>query len=346
MTSIVVHMYHSYDRYKMVHMNYTSPDIVIDRLGAIPLVSQLTGQIKQALLRDRLGSGSALPSVRQLSNDLDLDSETVARAYGLLARDSIIRPRHSGGPVVAREGKTTVCRLAALSMALQVHETLMSPVSVTTDHVEALGRTRPLIDLGGDLVDAVDHGDTTELFLGDVSGHGIGAGIVMAMVKSAVRMGLRRGASLSELLGDLNEVLMDTTGPRMFATLACLRIDRAGRLEYALAGHHHIAHCRETTAEVRRLSRGDLPLGLFEGATYGSAVVDLEPGDLLAVYTDGLNETADHLDFELGHTAIERTLIELASRPLEAIHEAVFSLVEGHGPQADDRTLLLVRRTN
>ena len=75
-------------------------------------------------------------------------------------------------------------------------------------------------------------------------------------------------------------------------------------------------------------------------------MVNLEPGDLLAVYSDGLNETADQFDAELGHTTIERTLIERATRPLEAIHEAVFTLVEGHGPQADDRTLLLVRRTN
>lgn len=327
-------------------MEHASPDIVIDRESPIPPVSQLTGQIKQALLRDRLEPGSALPSVRQLSKDLDLDFETVAKAYRLLARDSIIRPRRSRGPLVAPESKTTLHRLAALEMARRVHDTLMAPVGVTVNGIEALGRTHPLLDLGGDLVDAVDRNEVTDLFLGDVSGHGLGAGIVMAMVKSAIRMGLRRGAPLSELLGDLNDVLTDTTGPSMYATLACLRIDRAGRVECALAGHHHIAHYRAATGEVRRLSRRGLPIGLFEEVTYESSMVDLEPNDLLAVYTDGLNETADQLDVELGHTAIEQTLIAHATSPLEAIHEAVFTLVEGHGPQADDRTLLLVRRTS
>ena len=327
-------------------MEHCSPDIVIDREGPVPLVSQLTGQIKQALLRDRLGPGSALPSVRQLSNDLDLDTETVSKAYHLLARDSILRPRRSRGPLVARESKTVVLRLHTLAMARRVHDTLMSPISVTANGIEALGRTHPLLDLGGDLVDAVERDEATDLFLGDVSGHGLGAGIVMAMVKSAIRMGLRRGSGLSELLGDLNDVLTDTTGPTMYATLACLRMDRAGRVQYALAGHHHIALCRPATGEVRRLDHRDLPLGLFDAATFDPAAVELEPGDLLAVYTDGLHETIDELDSELGHTAIERSLIEHATRPLEAIHEAVFTLVEGHGPQADDRTLLLVRRTS
>ena len=74
--------------------------------------------------------------------------------------------------------------------------------------------------------------------------------------------------------------------------------------------------------------------------------MSLEPGDLLAVYTDGLNETVDRFDVELDHERIDRTVTALATRPLEAIQQAVFATVEAHGPQADDRTLLLVRRTS
>jgi serine phosphatase RsbU (regulator of sigma subunit) len=71
--------------------------------------------------------------------------------------------------------------------------------------------------------------------------------------------------------------------------------------------------------------------------------VALEPGDLLVVYTDGLNETTDASDEELGHEAIERTVTALAARPLPEIRQAVFDLVEQHGEQTDDRRLLLVR---
>ena len=137
----------------------------------------------------------------------------------------------------------------------------------------------------------------------------------MAMVKSSIRMGLRKREGLPELLCD------------------------------ALAGHHHIAHYRASASELRRLSHRNFPLGLFDNRTYGTDTVAPEPGDLLAVYTDGLNETTDASDTELGHEAIERTVAELAARPLGEIRQAVFDAVEAHGEQSDDRTLLLVRWT-
>ena len=196
---------------------------------------------------------------------------------------------------------------------------------------------------GGDLIDLVDRGESTDLFLADVAGHGVGAGIVMAMVKSSIRMGLRTHEGLSELLGDLNEVLLDTTSAALYSTLACLRIDPAGCVEYALAGHHHIVHYRASASELRRLDHRNLPLGLFDGHLYSTDTVAPEPRDLLVVYTDGLNETNDASGAELGHEAIERTVAGLAARPLAEICQAVFNLVERYGKQSDDRTLLVVR---
>ena len=233
--------------------------------------------------------------------------------------------------------------MAEMSLARNIHDTLVSPVSFTNDRIEALGFSCPSTEMGGDLIDVVDHGEITDLFLADVAGHGVGAGIVMAMVKSSIRMGLRKHEGLSELLGDLNEVLEGTTSPELYATLACLRIDPAGRVEYALAGHHHIAHYRASASEWQRLGHQNFPLGLLDGRTYSTDTVAPEPGDLLAVYTDGLNETTDASDAELGHEAIERTVADLAARPLGEIRQAVFDLVEKHGEQSDDRTLLLVR---
>lgn len=98
-------------------MEHTLPEVKINRDGAGTLAAQLISQIKQALLRDRLLPGSVLPSVRQLSTDLDLDGETVARAYRTLASDSIIRPSRFGGPSIDLESKATLHRLAALTVA-------------------------------------------------------------------------------------------------------------------------------------------------------------------------------------------------------------------------------------
>ena len=318
-------------------------EIIIDIDASVPLFAQLIGQIKKAVLCDKIRPGDALPSIRQLANDLELNNKTVAKAYRLLERDSVIQTKGYRGTFINGQGKTTVRLMAEMSLARNIHDTLVPPVSFTNDRIEALGFSCPSTEVGGDLIDVVDHGEITDLFLADVAGHGLGAGVVMAMVKSSIRMGLRKHEGLSELLGDLNEVLASTTSPELYATLACLRIDPAGRVEYALAGHHHIAHYRASASELRRLGHRNFPLGLFDGRTYSTDTFAPEPGDLLAIYTDGLNETTDASDVELGHEAIERALADLAARPLGEIRQAVFDLVETHGEQSDDRTLLLVR---
>jgi serine phosphatase RsbU (regulator of sigma subunit) len=156
-------------------------------------------------------------------------------------------------------------------------------------------------------------------------------------------MGNQQGKALPQLLGDLNNVLHDTLTDGLYATLACLRIDTRGRLEYALAGHHHLLHHRQSTCSVQRLSHRNYPLGLFENRSFTTDRLCPEPGDLIAVYTDGLHETTDAAGEELGHDEIERILEANASRPLKEIQRAVFDAAEGFGKQRDDRTLLLVR---
>jgi sigma-B regulation protein RsbU (phosphoserine phosphatase) len=86
-----------------------------------------------------------------------------------------------------------------------------------------------------------------------------------------------------------------------------------------------------------------MPIGMMAGQDYPTASTGVGPGDLLAVYTDGLNETADDAERELGHEPIEKTIAELRERPLAEIQQAVFELVTKHGSQVDDRTLLLAR---
>jgi len=79
------------------------------------------------------------------------------------------------------------------------------------------------------------------------------------------------------------------------------------------------------------------------GRYYASVSVAIEPGDLIGAWTDGLDETVNVADQELGREAIERAIVERAERPLAEIRSAVFELARAHGPQRDDRSLLLLR---
>ncbi len=80
-------------------------EIVIDIDGSVPLFAQLIEQIKKAVLSDKLGPGDALPSIRQLANDLELNNKTVAKAYRLLERDSVIQAKGYRGTFVHPDAK-------------------------------------------------------------------------------------------------------------------------------------------------------------------------------------------------------------------------------------------------
>ncbi len=80
-------------------------EIVIDIDGSVPLFAQLIEQVKKAVLSDKIGPGDALPSIRQLANDLELNNKTVAKAYRLLERDSVIQTKGYRGTFIHPDGK-------------------------------------------------------------------------------------------------------------------------------------------------------------------------------------------------------------------------------------------------
>jgi hypothetical protein len=242
------------------------------------------------------------------------------------------------------QGRTTLRLLTEMALAQRIHASLVPALLHSDERLEVDGTSFASTEMGGDLVDLVDHGATTDLVLADVSGHGVQAGVVMGMVKSATRMGLREDRDLSRLAGDLNDVLDQTTSPEMYATLVLLRLHHAERrLECLLAGHAPVLHHRRGEGSAARVGEIGVPVGLLGGSTYATVSVAVSPGDLLATWTDGLDETMNAADQELGREAIERAIVARAEGPLAEIRSAVFELARAHGPQRDDRSLLLVR---
>jgi hypothetical protein len=242
------------------------------------------------------------------------------------------------------QGRTTLRLMTEMALAQRIHASLVPALQRSDDRLEVDGASFASTEMGGDLVDMVDHGATTDLVLADVSGHGVKAGVVMGMVKSAIRMGLRDDRGLQRLACDLNEVLDQTTNPEMYATMVLLRIHHAERrLECLLAGHSQVLHHRRGASAAARIGEGGFPVGLLAGRDYASVSLAVEPGDLIAAWTDGLDETVNEADQELGREAIERAIVERAERPLAEIRSAVFELARAHGLQRDDRSLLLLR---
>jgi hypothetical protein len=236
---------------------------------------------------------------------------------------------------------------AELALAEQVQQALAPPIATWSAGYEVHGRSAPGSQMGGDLLDAVDYPDGMTVYVADVAGHGIQAGVFMGMVKSSVRTALLRPGTLVGLLGDLNRVVFEVkTTPATYVTFACLRCGENGSVEYSLAGSGPILHYRAHSMTITQLGMEQFPLGLFRKATFPTGVVETEPGDIIALLTDGLPETTDDKDEQFGLDRIGGIIARNPAAPLSEITESVFGAVRQHGLQTDDETLVLVRATS
>jgi Stage II sporulation protein E (SpoIIE) len=250
---------------------------------------------------------------------------------------------------IHREGKRAVRMETELSLAHGIQKTLVPTISTTLDRCEIYGRTIPSDEVGGDLVDAVSLQDgSSVVYVADIAGHGMAAGILMGMVKTAVRTQLFDQPTLAQLFDRLNRVLPSVKEQHMYATCAALHMKKAAPdgirdVEYAVAAHTSILYVAGKDRKVSRLTDQHLPLGLLPYADYSSHSFAASPGDVLLVSTDGILETENKNTEDFGMDRLQQALLAQIEKPLPQIGDAIFEAVRSFGPQEDDRTLLLVR---
>jgi hypothetical protein len=243
---------------------------------------------------------------------------------------------------IRREGARYLRDHTEIALAKTIHQSLVPPIGGRRGGFEFYGASVPSSEVGGDLLDLVQDDSNWIAYIADVSGHGVPAGVVMGMFKSATRMRLRSPAAVDALLTDLNQVMFDLKSPNMFITCACVRQSNSGCIEFGLAGHLPILHFKASTRTVDELSVGHVPLGIFEKSMFHCGETRVAPGDLLLLLTDGLTEVFNADGEEFGLERVKQVVIEHSGSPLQHLFEAVMSRVRAHGPQLDDQTLLLV----
>ena len=232
---------------------------------------------------------------------------------------------------------------AEIALARDIHRALVPRVTRRIGGFDFLGFSRPSGDVGGDLIDVVESPGGWTGFVADVSGHGVAAGLLMGMVKSAGRMQLRRGEPFDGLLTLLNVVLFDLKSPTMFVTFAGLQFDRSTGLRFSVAGHLPILCYRSASGTISELSMAQLPLAMFSDRAFTSETVACAAGDLFVILTDGLTEVFDARDQEFGLDRVKSIIRDNGAASLEIIEERLMEAIRRHGGQLDDQTLLLVR---
>jgi serine phosphatase RsbU (regulator of sigma subunit) len=237
-----------------------------------------------------------------------------------------------------------------LELAHGIQKTLVPPIHQKTSQFEVYGRSDPSNKVGGDLVDMVllDDGSAV-VYLVDIAGHGLQAGILMGMLKTAARMALFDASAmkpdkvLPSLMERLNRVLPDVKEAQMYATLAGFRLNSDGSIFYALAAHPPILHYR-ADADSRYLSAEQFPIGLLPVDHFAAEASMSAPGDIFIALTDGILEACNKKKEEFGFDRVRELITANPTKSLPVLADAILSSVRAFGQQIDDQTLLLIRR--
>jgi serine phosphatase RsbU (regulator of sigma subunit) len=235
-----------------------------------------------------------------------------------------------------------------LDLARHIQQGLLPGFPPDIPGFELYGNNLPSRQVSGDLFGWWPRSDGKWLFcLADVSGKGLGPGLLMASLQATLEAWTERDLRTSELAFQLSRNLARHTDGRRFVTAFLALLDPApGTLTYTNAGHNPalLLHGAEP---IQELEAQGLPLAMLPGNPYGEATLSLAPGDLLVVYTDGITEAANAEDEEFGAEALMALVGARRGDSLPALDAALLGELDrftGGAPYLDDRTLLMLRR--
>jgi len=239
-----------------------------------------------------------------------------------------------------------------MDLARQVQMRLLPQRTPCIAGLELAAQSRPASHVGGDFYDFIfRHEQILTLTLGDVSGKGMPAALLMAMLRTVLR-----GKALemdvpapAQLLGNTNEYLYtDFSEVDMFATLFVGQYDcHHHLLHYANDGHAPVIY-RPVHGAAQLLPADAPPLGLLPINLAEQHAIAFQPGDLLIITSDGFSEAENNQGEMFGYERLLQTVDTLAIAPAPAIIQQIFATIDqftGDHPQSDDQTLLVLKRT-
>ena len=200
--------------------------------------------------------------------------------------------------------------------------------------------------VAGDTYDVLLRDDSLIATVTDVSGKGVGAGMIASGVHAGVRLLAGSVRDLSELAGHINTYLSGATADNRFATFAMARINPDGEIRAVNAGHLPIL-IRRSDGSVDQIASSGLPLGILKAARYTESTARMDRGDLLVLYTDGITEAEDPDEEEFGVKRLVDLVASLTEVTADEACTKILEAVDDHTRGAtlqDDTTLLIVER--
>lgn len=237
-----------------------------------------------------------------------------------------------------------------LEGAKDVQQAFFPPKSLSIPCISCETFYQPAHGIGGDYYDflALQEG-RWGIAIGDVSGKGIGAALIMASLQASLRaQALHPHLDLAALIGDVNRLVYESSPTHFFASLFYAEYEPATRiLRYVNAGHNPpiIVRRRNDSCEMYELKSGGIPVGIFADSQFSTTTFQLETGDVLVAYTDGITDAEDAHGELWGQQRLENLLRSCSGETPERIIKRILDEVSAYAngqPQRDDVTLVVM----
>lgn len=231
-----------------------------------------------------------------------------------------------------------------LQLAAEIQNALLPKSALTSDFWNVDFIYQPAGVVSGDYVDVIQHDGELYFILGDVSGKGMAASLLMSNLHAMFHTLIPLGLELCDLLSRANRLFCESTLANQYATLICGKINSKGEVELCNAGH--LPPIVVKKGENFPIETSGLPLGMFCDSNFISSGVRLDAGDSLLLYTDGVTEANDHLGAEFG---VDRLLKSInggyASGPKELLAGSLNAIdgFRGNVPRTDDLTMMALK---
>ena len=285
--------------------------------------------------------------LREVDSALDRMAEGT---YGvcLECHESIERERLLADPLIryCLDHLTKSERVALqrdLDLASRVQRNLLPQNGLSAGGWETSYHFAPVGAVSGDYCDLIPYDGQLLFLLGDVSGKGVAASMMMAQLHALFRSLTGMSLPLAQIVAHVNRVLCESALAGQYATLVCGLAKPTGEVEIHNAGH--LPAIMVGRGGVLRIESTGLPLGMFHEVDFSATRLHLETGDMLFLYTDGLSE-ARRADDEYGVDRVTRVVRQVdAKHPAELVAACLSDLrTFVDGPPFDDLTLLSIQR--
>lgn len=235
-----------------------------------------------------------------------------------------------------------------LALATEIQQRFQPSGPPIMEGYEFQGISFSCYEIGGDYYDFIPRADGTMLIaLGDVSGKGTAAALLMSSLHAAIHGQVAAKTPLHDAIVSVNQYLAENTPANRFVTLFVAELDPAtGKLRYINAGHNPPLIGR-VDGSIEQLSSGGLPLGIMPFAEYEVGEILLDKGDVLTVYSDGVSEANNIAEEEFGLdrlTNVLRSTLKLSASAIRDKVESALSEFTGTAPANDDITLVIVKK--